>query len=263
MNGNRFRDTVRKYLTWWLRDRPHEGKTVSFRYIWSMVAPVDAFVDVLLQGLVAPWPGLGTPTALPAIGRSRGVVRGRLDTDESYALKLRGWLERWRLAGTMEGIARNVQEYLGTPSRIRVVNRAGRWLTLNADGTIERHTQAWDWDSVSNPERAGFWSEIWIIIYDPPYANRPGTLGDVIEDDGLCLGHLCPLGERDILLGLFRTTKSAHTKTRTVIWTDDDTLFDPEDPGSLPDGTWGEWFTGGEGARVPSNRDPDCRYWEP
>lgn len=64
MNGHRFRDTLRKILPWWLSDRREQGKTVGFRYLWAIVAPLDAAMDVLVQGVNAWFPGRGTPTAL-------------------------------------------------------------------------------------------------------------------------------------------------------------------------------------------------------
>ena len=145
-----------------------------------------------------------------------------------------------------------------------MVNRAGHWVTLNADGTVETSDATWDWDSVSNPERAGFWSELWIIVYTTQFAPS-GTWGDGRtwggRDSGL--GHVVKRVDRDAVRNLISTWKSAHSLVRAVIWTTDDALFDPADGGTCPDGTWGQWSFDSGGSRIASNRNTTtCRYWE-
>lgn len=258
----RFRDTFESYIPVWLRNRP--GFTVGYRFLWSSIAPFDSVVNVLIEGIKASWPGFGTPSALPYIGRGRGLIRGQADTDESFGAKLRAWLDVWRDAGSMEVIARQVQGYLRNTPRVRIVNRAGQWVTINSDGTMEATFAAFDWDSVSNPERAGYWSEMWIIVYPTEWADS-GLWGDGrlwgARDSGI--GHVVTRVEVDAIKGLIAQWKGAHSRIRNVIWTSDATLFNPADPASLPDGTWGTWSSGGSGSRVGSGRvTTTCRYWD-
>lgn len=259
----RFRDVFRKYVPAWLSDRPSSGRTVGNRVLWSMIAPLDAALDQMVQGLAARMPGLGTPTALGLLGRSRMIFRGRDESDESYALRLLSWLDRWRIAGTAEAVARVIHEYLPSHPRVRVVSRSGKWVTIE-DGEISRTDAPWDWDSASHPENAGHWSEIWVIVYPDEWAHS-GELGDPGEVFGRPggLGHAVPRSDYDAIRGLLATWKSAHTRIVAVIWSDDGAKFDPEDEDTLPEGTWGAWSTRGNGHRVASGRDPDCRYWEP
>ncbi len=264
---NRLRDQLRGFVPWWLSDRHYSsGETVGFRYLWTMIATLDCYVDYVVQGLLAAWPGAGTPTALPLIGRSRGIIRGQADTDDQYAAKLRNWLPKWAAAGTQRQLAIELHEYLGNAPRVRIVNRSGHWVTVNADGSIVTHDVPWDWDSVSNPERAGYWSEMWIIVYPTQWAlagtwGAGKTWGD---GSGLGIGHDVSREEVDAVKNLIAQWKSAHSKVRAVIWTSDATLFDPTNPASLPDGTWGQWGTTGSGSRVAGGRNTTtCRYWEP
>jgi hypothetical protein len=261
----RLRDALKLISPWWLSDRRESGKTAGYRFNWSVVSALDTQLEGLLQGMYAAWPGAGTPTALPYIGRARGVVRGMADTNEEYAAKLRGWLKRAEALGSQYGIARELQDYVAGHPRVRVVNRHGHWLTLNADGTIERAQAAWDWDSVSNPERAGYWSDQWAIVYTSawPYS---GTWGDGRTWGGRdgSIGHLVGHTDREALHNLLATAKSAHSKIRAVIWTTDPALFDPAVPLSCPDGTWGQWSLPGSSPRVAGGRiRTTCRYWEP
>lgn len=261
-----FRDAVRRYLPSWLSDRVQQGRTVGFRVIWSMVVVLDAMQEQLVRGLQASWPGVGTPTALPYVSRSRGILRGESETDSAFGTRLSQWLDKWRAAGSAEAIARSINEYCANRPKVRIVTRSGYWVTLNVDGTITRTTAAWNWDGTSHPERAGFWSEIWIVVYPTQWAVTPGVLGAVGEvwgDDGVGLGHAVPRQSYEELKGLVRQWKAAHTKVRAIVWTSDAALFDPAVPASLPNGNWGSWGTVGAAARVPSSRNlTTCRYWE-
>jgi hypothetical protein len=267
VSGNpRVRDQLRTWGPWWLSDRHYtNGKTVAFRFLWTMIATLDCYLEYVLQALLAAWPGAGTPTALPLIGRSRGIMRGQADTDEEFQAKLRAWLEKWAGAGTQRQLAIEIHEYLGNHPRVRVVNRAGRMVTVNADGTVTTAQIDWDWDSVSHPERAGFWSELFVIVYPTQWAHA-GTWGDGSlwgDGAGLGIGHDVTRVEVDAIKGIVEQWKAAHSKVRAIIWTSDATLFDPAVPASLPDGEWGSWGTTGGGSRVPSHRDTtSCRYWE-
>jgi hypothetical protein len=270
--ATRFRDALRAIVPWWLSDRPTPGAgpgpsnlNVGFRYLWSMIAPLDQGMEFLVEGVQAAWPELADPSALPYIGRTRGIVQGMTETDQHYATRLRQWFEAWAQGRTM-GLAIQLHEYLANNPRVRIVDRRGDWVTVDTDGTITFAHQAWDWDSVSNPERAGFWSELWIIIYPQVWAQRPGTLGGLIGDDGYGIGHLAPHVNADQVRTIIATWKGAHSRIRAVLWTSDATKYDPGNPSSLPDGHWGQWSNeeAGNGSRVASHRDlVFTRYWEP
>lgn len=272
----RFRDIFKSYITPWLADRldPNAGQdqpgpsilNAGYRYLWTMIAPLDAAAENLVQSLQAAWPGIGTPTALPLIERMRGIVRGEGESDDAYVARAKTWLDQWRAAGSAEGIALAIQQYLSAHPQIRIVTRSGYWVTLHTDGTIVTQQGTWNWDGTSNPERAGFWSEIWIIIYPSPWSDSGSFLNTGLKwgGDGLGVGHDVDRVEYDAVQGLIAQWKSAHTKIRAVVWTTDGTLFDPNTPASLPDGTWGGWGGTGSGSRTRSGRNyTTCRYWEP
>jgi hypothetical protein len=254
----RFRDSFVDYVPWWMRDRPEFQ--AAYKFLWAMIAPLDVLLDVRLRGIAAAYPGIGTPTALPYIGQARGIVRGRGESDESYAQRLREWLDRWRTAGSAYALARELRDYLQDGGyRVRVITRGGVMVTVEADGTLETtKTTYWDWDSISNPERAGFWSDLWVIVYGMPWPVT--TYATVSKEHGL--GHLVPLPEADAVKGIISQWKSAHSRVRCVIWTDDPSFCDPDDPETWPGGTWGRWSRNNAGDQVRT-RDLDKRYWEP
>lgn len=260
----RFRDVIRSFVTPWLSDRGQsvQTATVGFRYIWAMVAPLDAAADVLLQGIRAAWPGAGTPTALSLIGRSRGIVRGVGESDASYAARQIPWLDRHRIAGSQEAVALSLHEFLEGRPRVRVINRAGHRVTVDLDGTMTRDVIAWDWDSVSHPERATHWWDQWIIIDPCPWPIDGVWGADELWGGGLGFGHDATREDADTVLAIIRQFKAEQTFVRAIIWSYDATLFDPDAPSTMPDGTWGAWSLRSGGAVVPSGRNPDCRYWE-
>ncbi len=240
-------------------------RAVGAKFLVSMIMLADAGAKALLEALYARFPGVGTPTALPYIGRDRGMIRGMSDTDLTFGARLIQWLDRWRIAGSQLAICIAVQEYCSGSPKVKVVNRTGRMTTLNSDGSSSFADVTWNWDSLSHPQRAGFWSEIWIIVYTPPWAISGPLNTNTPADCGI--GQLCPRVDVDALRGLFTTWKSAHTFIRGVLWAYDATLFDPSSPSTMPDGTWGSWGYGrshrqlsGRGLLEQSNK---LRTWEP
>ncbi len=268
----RFRDIFRSFTVGWLGERPDQvnGKTAGYRLLWSMIAPLDAAAEFMLQALQAPWPGKGTATAQALIGRSRGMIRSQIETNDEYGDRLGAWLDRARQLGSMLSTARALHEYLGNRPRVRIYNRAGACVEVaETTGEVTRYeagTTAWDWDSVSNPERSGYWWDLWACVYPIQWANSP-----VLDSGSRKLGHVPNLGigctatrqERDAIVGLVAQHKSEHSHMRALIFTSDETLFDPTNPGTQPDGEWGDWSGKGGGSRTVSHRNvTTCRYLE-
>lgn len=263
----RIRDQLRSWLPWWLQDRHlSSGKSSGYRFLWVIVATLDVIAEWIIQGLQAAWPGQGTPTALSYIGNSRGIVRGIADTDDDYAARLRRWLDKWANAGTAKQLSEELHEYFGARPRVRVVNRNGAWATCNTDGSFSFATQAFDWDSVSNPSRAGFWSELFVIVYTTEF----GDAGNWGAGDGQTwgaldgFGHGNTLNQRTAAQQIIANFKAARSHVRAIVFTSDNTLFDPATPASLPDGNWGQWSDPATSSpRAPSSRiTTTCRYWE-
>lgn len=235
-------------------------------FLTAFMLFLDLCMVVLEESADARMPGLGTPTALPLIAHDRGMVRGMSDTDASFAARLVTWLDRWRQAGSQIAIARAIQDYVGGNPKVKVVNRYGVMTTLEANGTSSSVANVtWDWDSISNPLRAGFWSEIWVIIYAPAWPQFGGWPGGPSPLGALDM----PAIDHDIIKQLLAQWKSAHTFVRAVILTYDATLFDPTSSPTMPNGKFGQWGypTSGTMPRQISDRYTApfnaCRYIEP
>lgn len=257
-------DRLAEFLPSWLND-DQPNPSVGFRVLFGLVRFVDVGLAGALQASLDAV-GRGSPSALKYVGEARGVTRGRLDTDDTYRAKLPTWIDRWKECGSQRRLALEIAEYLGD-SRVRVINRAGHWITVDADGTVTETDATWDWDSISHPERSDpdnpYWSDLWVVVY-PTWPVRTGTIADLVASDTRGVGHLCPRSEVDALKRIFLTWKAGHSCVRTVIWTSDPARFDPSDPSSCPNGRWGAWGIFDGGSFIASDRDlTTCRFWEP
>lgn len=263
------RDLVNRFVPTWLADHEPEKPSYGFRFLWTMVLLVDGALEIMAQGSLAAV-GKATPTAFPWVGQARGLIQHQDESDEDYGVRLGTWIDRARENGSSYRLPLAIHDYLRSHPRIRVFKRNGDCLTVDTDRavTLDAGT-AWDWDSVSHPERSDWWSDIWIVVYTTSgsptqWPVRPGGLEDLTGEDGLSLGHLATNREVDDIKGLVQLCKAAHTCVRAIIWTSDATAFDPGAPASMPDGTWGAWSINVGGSQVISGRDmTTCRFWEP
>ena len=281
MSNPSFREKVRSFLPTWLLDRTSIGKTAGFRIIYSFMAILDAGAQVAIEGLQSRMPGLGTPTALPLIGKDRQIVQGPGEYNENYANRLIKWLDYWKIAGNAYSLMIAFQAYLAPNyPMIRLVTRdrpgyGSIWYTLNTDGTldIERvNPSNWDWDSISNPERDGYWSDFWIVAFEPHY-GKDGLWGDgnsywypgADVGKGQTFGQDPTYNSAQLLRSIVTQWKGAHTKCRCMIFSYRSNAYDPAlPPGDplLPDGKWGKYGKDdGSGGRIKS-RDETDRYWD-
>lgn len=273
MSVKGFRDSFLAYTPVWLQNRQDyvSGalKNAAARLLFSMIFPLDVAVQTILEGLKAAWPGVGTPSALPIIAQGRALLRGETESDASFSLRLVNWLFTWSQNNSFpnEQLARQIQAYLGNTPLVRIVDRAGQWTTVDATGVATEATAAWNWDGVSNPERAQLWSDLWIIIYPCEWTQAPTILTRSTgypHDQGFGVGHLVQRTAVDAILSLVALWRDAHTTVRGIVWSYDTTLCVPGGSNN-PDGTWGveSKLSGGRGGtRVPA-RSPNARYWIP
>jgi hypothetical protein len=244
----------------------------------------DLLIEMMLQGYYAAF-GVGTPTALPVLAQARGILQGLAETDQHFAARLQQWLTYWYDAGSAEMLGFMLQNFIPGSPTIIVWERSGRY-TITYSPTASQPIREffgafgndpnWNWDSVSNPERAGWWSDIWIVVYPDPYADwelplipetgwsNPAAAAQWASGgpQGLGIGHQVPRILVDGVLSIISTWKGAHTYVEAIIWTtaplsDISTpfagmpyLFCPTFLTTFagnPDGTWGNWgkFSGG------------------
>jgi hypothetical protein len=263
-----FLDSLNNVVPRWLSNRWESAQQTAFKYLFAMVAPLDAMLDAAIQAGNASWPGYGDSSGLPLTGRARLVTRGMGETDVSYATRQLAWRKRGRIYGSQEAIARELHEFcLGNPA-VRVVARSGVSTLVDAGGNLTRSTISWNWDGNSNPERAGRWSDMWIIIYAAPWGKQGPTWKTMGASWGSIttgIGQLCPRQDVDTVKALIMKSKACRSRVDAVIWCYDPTLFNPAVPSTMPDGWWGQWSKpdpANWGHRIRS-RSTSTRVWEP
>lgn len=288
MSQKGIRDYIKLWVPKWLSNRP--GLNNGFKILYAMAFQADMLLELIIEAIGSWWPGyslgatnqaVDASTAIPLIGLSRGLLQGEAETLTHYAARLPAWLDTWAEAGSAEELALQIQQYLANTPIVRIVDRAGNWVTANVDGTttsIKAGSAAWtwNWDGTSNPERnlpgMPWWSDIWIIVYPCEWAVTAGTIGG----GGLAaiwgntalnvgIGHAVATTANDAIRSLAEQWKGAHTWLQAIIWSYDATLFDPETVNAgNPDGTWGDWgYAASPGGALQPSRNTSARYWIP
>ncbi len=254
----------------------------GFRQLWAYGAIVDAFTQWQEEGVRARFPGLGTPTALPAIARSRSIVRGRVETDDEHIARLIAWLDIHATRGTMRGITKEIQNYLGRTNggqwfKVTCVSRGSLWGVRRENGEYEFIDPGtgegwfWDWDSISHPENATCSTDMWIIVEPTVYAAHLAWWWPSPDSS---LGHDAPQVEVSAIREIVDRFRAERTRIRALIWSpgivpagypqSGQTIFDPTADGTqpqlMPSGDWGSWSKIVDGKSVPS-RPNYLRFW--
>lgn len=279
MSQRGFRDAIASYVPKWLSNRL--GANFGYRFLFSIMSLFDAEMEAVTQGTFASFPGYGGRTdSLPLIGRSRGLIRGEAETDDAYAARLRVWFDTYVDMGWEETLARLIQTYLGNTPAVTIITRGpdvtthqAHWTLLDTSGNVTRTTATWDWDSLSSADRNQVstpdWSDMWVVVSPCEWAVTGTQLTDLVgiwgnEDPAteVGVGHAVPRTALDAILLLCGQAKAAHAFIRCIIWSYDDTWFQPGgDPAKLPDGNWGEWAD--RNNNYLAARSGIHRYWTP
>lgn len=257
MNTVQLRHQLRNIAPGFLK-RGERGQALLF----SLGLVLDGLAEWALQGVLARFPYKAPPTALPALGRDRRIVKGFDETNGAYRVRLVKWLDSWRKAGHAYSVLEQLAGVLAPHEvRIRIVTNTGLWYERDSDGTLSwsrGDSNAWNWDDA--PE---LWSRFWVIIYplddvwEPEDVWGVGTWGD-----GGTWGTTAELSQVAAVRSLIRTWKPAHARCEWIVIAFDDATFDPSDDSTYPiDGTWGPWGEVGTDPRTPS-RYASARYWD-
>lgn len=279
MGSRGIRSQILSYVPRWLSNRA--GLNTGYKLLYTAGLMLDIGLKAMVEGVRCWFPGypLAPPgqalidwtTALPYAGRSRGIVQGQNESPTSYAARLQQWLADWENAGSSEVLAKQIQSYLGNTPTVRIVDRSGFWVSIDPSGNITTATSSWNWDATSNPERANWWSDLWIIISPCEWPILGTTLASLVgvwgTYTGFGSGHQVDRASVGTVLELVAQWKGAHSYVEAILWSYDATLFVPGSPVSGdPDGTWGNWAKEVAGALVPARTgasDGRVRYWVP
>lgn len=262
------REDARVFVPLRLSDQLPNKPSYGWRYSWMIAALCDAACARVSRAVSATMPSYAASQDLEELGASLGIVRGLDEPESSYRDRLKQWLETNQQRGTAWGLASYVQDLLrhlpSGPHKVSIQGRNGWRHILHADGTREWKQVPsffWDWDSLSNPERAGNWWEFWIIVqtantlpvFEPvQYAqhNAGSSFGVDYRSPGIARFRAAIVGYKSVashcLAVVFAPSFSPDEPWRPV-------LPPAAPPGSIqPHGLWGRPLKDVGGVAVPS-----------
>ena len=135
-----FRDLLRRISPWWLQ----RGYAEKLGY--AMAIQIDAFGEALDAGIRSRFPNVYSAESLPVIGRERRIRRGRNEAADTYAGRLRRWLEDHRRRGGPHALLAQVRAYyLPLTFPIALWWPSGARYRMDADGVVTRDVVDWSY----------------------------------------------------------------------------------------------------------------------
>src|SRR5580704_5202873 len=180
-----WRNSLRNLVTNWQSYRPNAQN--GWIWLWSMVLPLDIELENMLQSVNDWAPGSpdASPSALPLIGQSRGILQGEAETDDHYAQRLIAWRLTTKKNGDSLTPAQQIQNYLGNTPTVRVFERLfsltgapqATYYTANPDGTTSKVVANWDWDSVTGwtDDKTTYAGASGFTAWAPSHPYAPGS----------------------------------------------------------------------------------------
>jgi hypothetical protein len=150
------RDTFLAILPKWARKWPG----TMYRVVTTLGVCSDARRDAVSAAVEMRFPGSYSYETLDLIGRHRGIIRGPLEPDATYAATLQDWLVIGKRWGGFHLMLERIQALFAPDLPwVEMITNWGGWLRLNADGTFTRGARDWNWDN--HPD----WdSRFWICV---------------------------------------------------------------------------------------------------
>lgn len=246
----RFRTAFYRLVPSWLRGG--EGE----RVLYSLGLMMDAMAERFRLSHEADLPDYAPADAFPYLGRDRAIRRGINEPQDAYAARLIRYLDDHRTQGNPFTLMRQIRAYLQTDVRVRTVDAAGNYFTIDFDGTesVLLAEGTWNWDGFPTRRDTRFWvivypiggTDPWATLAAWPAVTTPATTtatSDAVRG----------------LVSLIREWKPAGTRCEWIIVAHDDSTFDPT-AAMEPDGTWGDWSTL-DGTHKSRSRETTARYF--
>jgi hypothetical protein len=223
---SKFRALALQAVPWWLRSG------TAARVLHAVGAVNDTLADAMIAAVKSRFPNLYSNESLPYLGNDRKIIRGRFDTDESYAERLRRWLDDHRTRGNGFSMLRQLWLHF-RPNNfpISLVSYNGVRHTLDpVTGNVTRDVISWLPDA-----EASKWARWWLFYDWPGTAAADGVWSDpgTWSDGGAWDSSLDPAEVID-LRAVPSAWGNAHSMGDLILFTGNGELWD------YPPGTWDE-----------------------
>lgn len=161
----------------WRRSPPWLQRNTALRFLYALGLHMDVFGDAVVAAVKHRFPGLYSYEALGLIGRERRIARGRLETDPSYAVRLRRWLTDHRTRGGPYALLNQIYaHYAPAVFPIDLVYYSGRRFAMDVDGNITIGLSAWKPDTDTDR-----WARWWLFYHTDQWAVTPPTDAEVVD----------------------------------------------------------------------------------
>ena len=236
----RFRTIYRWLGPGWLT-RAGDGE----KNLHSIGVICDAFAERCRLSLLAKMPDYAESDALEQIGRDRLIGRGINEPKESYAPRLKRWLDDLATIGGAYTMLDQLRAYVQHNCKLETIDNSGNRYTLNEDGTRAFTKGTWNWDGDTSS-----WARFWVIIYQNGSVARWAAKGKVGSTGG-------KLGTRDRGIGSNMTTDQAK-QIKNIIqgWKPAGTAawycIVVHDFDTVPDGNWTHYHEVASGNAQPA-----------
>lgn len=159
------RDMIKRVSPPWLQG------TNGYKLLYSFGSTMDMILDSGYAALKLKMPGLYDYSTLPLIGQERKLRRGLVETDASYALRLRRWWAAARGRGNPYEMIRQLEAYNDPGTGISIIYRSGRRFSLTGPGQILMDDLP-SWNPDATPE---LWATYTIVLQTNIYHDLPPT----------------------------------------------------------------------------------------
>ncbi len=250
------------------------------KILHSLALIKDALSQRARDGLEARFPSRAGSSALALMGPTRGILRGRSETDAHYAARLIGWRypKGHRVRGNAYALLDQICEYWGGVRCYTIdVNDTwhGRGQPDYTTFTYDRDAESYRYDAELafalwyDEDHDVNWSRFWVVISPNPelpeveaapdygdaalWGGATGTLGYCIGLAGWTPDDTTAM--RKLMRPPWAWRPAASSPEWMIVQLDDWTSGAPP----VPDATWEHWSINVGGTQTPT-RDPAFRY---
>lgn len=219
-----FRDSIREKTPSWLR------RGVAEKVLYAIGIQFDGLAEALVSSIKMRFPGLYSAESLPLHGRERRIRRGRTESNEVYATRLRRWLDDHRTRGGPYALLAQVHAHFAPGNfPVDLVYYSGRRFQLDVAGDVTYDDIDWTFDADS-----ARWPRWWLFYHWPTLIPDDGVWGDpgTWGDGGMWGSSLTGQEVTDLRL-VPREWNAAHARGWIVLLTEGELW-------GYPEGTWGD-----------------------
>lgn len=230
--------------------------------LYSLGIIKDAMRERMRQGISARFPSYAPPSAQHEIGKDRGIIRGRTETNTSYAQRLIAWRypRGHRVRGNPFSFLAQLNAYFGGVLAW-TQDVSGNYFQIAANGelTVEQG-RAWVWDDI---DPVVYWARYFVGIDLGAQASawgdldEPATWGGELGVAGVAIGQQ-GVAPEDVLAvrSLIHGRVPWHTAGTQAEWL----CLQLDGTTQEPDATWKNWSRNVAGVQV-ATRYQGWRYW--